>query len=55
MGCSIENVFLKFKNTFSMEHPMWLLLVLQVYLHQIVNLNTNVLKVFQVSLQLFFG
>ena len=27
---------------------MWLLLVLQVYLHQIINLNTNVLKVFQV-------
>ena len=32
---------------------MWLLLVLQVYLHQIINLNINVLKVFQVSLQLF--
>ena len=32
---------------------MWLLLVLQVYLHQKINLNTNVLKVFQVSLQLF--
>ena len=32
---------------------MWLLLVLQVYLHQIINLNTNVLKFFQVSLQLF--
>ena len=31
---------------------MWLLLVLQVYLHQIINLNINVLKVFQVSLQL---
>ena len=34
---------------------MWLRLVLQVYLHQIINLNTNVLKVFQVSLQLFLG
>ena len=34
---------------------MWLCLVLQVYLHQIINLNTNVLKVFQVSLQLFLG
>ena len=44
-----------FKNTFSMEHPMWLLLVWQVYLHQIINLNTNVLKVFQVSLELFLG
>ena len=32
---------------------MWLLQVLQVYLHQIINLNINVLKVFQVSLQLF--
>ena len=31
---------------------MWLLQVLQVYLHQIINLNMNVLKVFQVSLQL---
>ena len=35
-----------FKNTFSMEHPMWLLLVWQVHLHQIINLNTNVLKAF---------
>ena len=34
---------------------MWLLLVLQVYLHQIINVNTNVLKVLKVSLQLFFG
>ena len=42
----VRNLF--YKNTFSMEHPMWLLLVLQVYLHQIINLNTNVLKVFQV-------
>ena len=34
---------------------MWLLLVLQVYLHKITNLNTNVLKVLQVSLELFLG
>ena len=34
---------------------MWLLLVLQVYLHQIINVNTNVLKVLKVSLKLFFG
>ena len=32
---------------------MWLLVVLQVYLHQIINLNTKVLKVLQVSLELF--
>ena len=32
---------------------MWLLQVLQVYLHQMINLNMNILKVFQVSLQLF--
>ena len=38
-----------FVNTFSMEHPMWLLLVLYVYLDQIINLNTKVLKVLQVS------
>ena len=31
---------------------MWLLVVLQVYLHQIINLNTKVLKVLQVSLEL---
>ena len=30
---------------------MGLLLVLQVYLHQIINLNTKVLKVLQVSLE----
>ena len=34
---------------------MWLLLDLQVYLHQIINLNTKVLKVLQVSLDLFLG
>ena len=34
---------------------MWLLVVLQVYLHQIINLNTKVLKVLQVSLELFIG
>ena len=34
---------------------MWLLLVLEVYLHQIINLNTKVLKVFQVSLELYIG
>ena len=34
---------------------MWLLLVLQSYLHEIINLNTNVLKVFQNSLHLFLG
>ena len=34
---------------------MWLLLVLQAYLHQIINLNTNVLKVFQNSLHLYLG
>ena len=34
---------------------MGLLLVLQVYLHQIINLNTKVLKVLQVSLELFIG
>ena len=34
---------------------MELLLVLQVYLHQIINLNTKVLKVLQVSLELFIG
>ena len=34
---------------------MWLLLVLQAYLHQIINLKTNVLKVFQNSLHLYFG
>ena len=34
---------------------MRLLLVLQVYLHQIINLNSNVLKVLQVSLRLFLG
>ena len=34
---------------------MGLLLVLQVYLHQIINLNTKVLKVLQVSLELFTG
>ena len=34
---------------------MWLLLVLEVYLHQVINLNKNVLKVFQVSLELFLG
>ena len=33
---------------------MWLLLVLQLYLHQIINLNTNVLKVLKVSLQLLY-
>ena len=38
-----------------MEHSMWLLVVLQVYLHQIINLNTKVLKVLQVSLELFIG
>ena len=31
---------------------MWLLVVLHVYLHQIINLNTKVLKVLQVSLEL---
>ena len=36
-------------------HVATLLLVLQVYLHQIINLNTNILKVFQVSLQIFLG
>ena len=39
-----------FKSTFSMEHPQWLLPVLQVYLHQIINLRAKVLKVLQVSL-----
>ena len=34
---------------------MWLLLVLQVYFYQIINLNTKVLKVLQVSLELFLG
>ena len=34
---------------------MGLLLVLQVYLHQIINLNTKVLKVLQLSLELFIG
>ena len=34
---------------------MWLLVVSQVYLHQIINLNTKVLKVLQVSLELFIG
>ena len=34
---------------------MWLLLVLQVYLHQIINLNKKFLKVLQVSLELFLG
>ena len=34
---------------------MGLLLVLQVYLHQIINLNTKLLKVLQVSLELFTG
>ena len=34
---------------------MWLLVVLQVYLYQIINLNTKVLKVLQVSLKLFIG
>ena len=34
---------------------MWLLVVPQVYLHQIINLNTKVLKVLQVSLELFIG
>ena len=34
---------------------MWLLLVLQVYLHQIINLNTKVLKILQVSLEFFVG
>ena len=32
---------------------MWLPLVLQVYLHQIITLNTKVLQVLQVSLELF--
>ena len=32
---------------------MWLLVVLQVYLHQIINLNPKVLKFLQVSLELF--
>ena len=31
---------------------MWLLVVLHIYLHQIINLNTKVLKVLQVSLEL---
>ena len=34
---------------------MWLLLVLEGYLHQIINLNTKVSKVLQVSLELFIG
>ena len=34
---------------------MWLLVVLQVYQHQIINLNAKVLKVLQVSLQLLIG
>ena len=34
---------------------MWLLVVLQVYLHQIINLRTKVLKVLQVSLELHIG
>ena len=34
---------------------MWLLLVLEIYLHQIMYLNTKVLKVLQVSLELFIG
>ena len=38
-----------------MEHSMWLLLVLEVYSHQIINLSTKVLKVLQVSLELFIG
>ena len=46
-------VFLSLRNFY--EHIFQLLLVLQVYLHQIINLNKNLLKVFQVSLQLFVG
>ena len=34
---------------------MWLLVVLQVYLHQIIYLNTKVLKDLQVSLELHIG
>ena len=30
---------------------MWMLVVLQVYLDQIINLNSKVLKVLQVSLE----
>ena len=34
---------------------MWLLVVFQVYLHQIINLNMKVLKVLQVSLEFLIG
>ena len=46
-------VFLSLRNFY--EQIFQLPLVLQVYLHQIINLNKNLLKVFQVSLQLFLG
>ena len=34
---------------------MWLLVVLQVHLHQIINLIAKVLKVLQVSLEFLIG
>ena len=54
-ACKFLWIFEIFNNAFSIEHPRWLLLVLQVYLHPIINLNMKVLKVLQVSISLFFG
>ena len=48
-ACKFLWIFEIFNNAFSIEHPRWLLLVLQVYLHPIINLNMKVLKVLQVS------